>query len=332
MADALHLLFYKNFEGDTLFKTQLELVQNLLNHPNSKYYIANKEGEEYLKAQSRLKTYISQLLSSTVNRTVTEDFSTSLYMLIEKRLKGTNLDPKHVLADILEDLKTRNSSSAKYEPKQSIIDQIYSDLGAANYIAVVTSRPLDLTMDLDSKTFSFQRFLMNELTESFTEAGKKIKSYRFNFPLPSFCELFWKGLKKFIRYYIARNIHEESLYRALHINYKLADQIIKPLRSKKFSNDDLEKIADCLLEYLNANRFILVFQVTAPIYTIPVIAIDPDDPKAARLYAILENGNENIYIHRYQKEDYQLWRLFVWDNLKTNIESRSIKYLKKPFE
>jgi hypothetical protein len=83
---------------------------------------------------------------------------------------------------------------------------------------------------------------------------------------------------------------------------------------------------------LNVNRYILVFQVTAPFYTIPVIAIDPDDPKAARLYAILENGNPNVYIHKYQKEDYQLWRLFVWDNLKTNIESKSFKYLKKRFE
>lgn len=332
MADAMHLLFLKEFGAKTLFRNQFDLVQNLLNDPRSKYYFPNKETDEYIKRQSRLKAYISQLLSSSVSRNITDEFSKSLFALLEKKLQGTDFNPQNVFSDIVQSLKAKNTSSIKAEAKYSVPERIYTELYAANYIAVITSRPLELGINLEARAFSFQRYLLNDLMQTFINPNKKLKNYRFNFPLQSFCELFWKELRKFVRFYIQRKIHEESLYAALKSNYKLSHNKLSLLKLKDLAYKDLEEIVDCVLEYLNTNKHMLVFHVTAPIYSMPLLAINPDDPKTASLYAMLEDSNQGVSIHRYQKEDFMLWRLFVWDNLKTNVNSKPVKYTRTHVE
>lgn len=74
---------------------------------------------------------------------------------------------------------------------------------------------------------------------------------------------------------------------------------------------------DEILVLLNRNRNIMVFIGRAPIYAIPIVAINPAESKNIKLYALLDINNPEINIHKYSNEDVVLWRLFVWDKLKS---------------
>jgi len=87
------LLFNTKFENRPLFINQLDLVNYLLNTPGSRYHSGEILSELDLKrAQSRLKTYISQLLSDTVYRNVTEDFKFSLRLVLAQLLPAPQVD------------------------------------------------------------------------------------------------------------------------------------------------------------------------------------------------------------------------------------------------
>jgi hypothetical protein len=333
MAEPSHLLFNYDYGGGPLFKNQNDLVLQLLNHAASSYYEKDKNTEEYVRALNRLKIYVSQLLSSNVNRNITEDFRSSFTQLVRERLKGLKFDAVAISEEIIQGLKQKNIPHDKADNKSHLLDQAYEDLWAANYIAVITSRPLEISKDIEIKPFSFQRFLISDLYQSFEVPSKNLRFYRFNFPMEQYGELFWKGLKKVIRTFIVVNQHKTSLHESLYTNYYISHEKLKPLKKKsQISNDELEDIADGILYYLNRNRHVLVFIVKLPIYSMSLIALDPDDPSHAKIYAIFDSSGRAATLFKFAKEDYLLWRLFVWDKLKTEKSIVPLKYETRPFE
>lgn len=329
MRDPNALLFQAQYGGGSLFKSQLDLAQKLLSHPDSPYYNPDVQSPEYAREINRLKAYLSQLMSGTVNRTITPKFLTGLTVLLKDRLRNSQGDPMLIRDTIISALQNRNQPSKAGDSRLSFIDQVYVDLGAAKYIAIITSRPLEISVNLQQKPFSFQKFFVEDLTTSLLQPGKVLKKYRFNFPLLQYAEIFWKELRKIIVGIIIAKQHDVSLHEALFRNYLIKfDQINLLKNIMPIDYADAEAIADNILLYVNGrNRLLLVFVVELPIYSMPIIALDPDDPINSKIYAVLDTSQQ-VIIHKYAQEDYLLWRLFVWDKLKTNIsEINDVKYL-----
>lgn len=315
MRDPNLLLFHSLYGGSPLFKSQLEFVQKLLHHAESPYFQIDRNTDEYAKETNRLKAYVSQLLSESVNRNLTEKFKIGLLVLLKERL-GNNYD--EIYEQILAALQDKNSVAKTSDKTPHFVDKVYRDLAAGNYIAVITSRPLEISANLEQKVFSFQKFFIQDLIDSFLQPGKNLKRYRFNFPLTQYAEIFWKELKKIIVSFLVAKRHEVALHNGLMKNYLVSIELLSLLKSASpIQSKVVEEIAEEILMHLAEYRYLLVFVVEAPIYSMPIIAIDPDDPINSRIYAVLDTS-QSVHIHKYLQEDYTLWRLFVWDKLKTN--------------
>jgi len=322
MQNANALLFHTKFNGVALFSSQLDLVSCLLDDPESKYYVP-KTDSKYPMHLNRLKAYISQLLSANVNRTITDDFRDTLSILVAKKLKGNEQNAGKVTAQIIHALKMKNRSNRAEHTSGHISEQIYATLMSASYISIVTARPLEISDNLQSKSFSFQVFFIGDIVKSFTQPGHNFKSYRFNFPMRQYGEIFWSELKKIISGFLLQFPDRELLANGLFLNYYFTPEKLEPLRREgELSPSSIDKLTSEILFYLNRrNRYLLIFVVQLPIFSMPTIAVDPDDSENAHLYAVFDT-KDRAMIHKYSKEDYFLWRLFVWDKLKTDTRGQ----------
>jgi len=86
----------------------------------------------------------------------------------------------------------------------------------------------------------------------------------------------------------------------------------------------IENVSNNLIEMLNQTNIITVYQVTEPIFTVPVIAINPDNFSTATLYILIEDENNKIKHFKSTSENMYLWKMFVWDKLKSSKTSRNI--------
>lgn len=315
MRDPNLLLFNSLHGGSPLFKSQLEFVQRLLHHPDSPYFHQDRNTDDYAKEVNRLKAYVSQLLSSSVNRNITDKFKAGLLVLLKERLTDSY---DEIYEQVLAALQDKNIAAKTSDKAPHFIDKVYQDLAAGNYIAVITSRPLEISANLEQKVFSFQKYFIQDLIESFLQPGKNLKRYRFNFPLSQYADIFWRELKKIIVTFLNAKRHDASLHNGLMKNYLVSIELLTSLKSASpIQSKVVEEVAEEILMHLTEFRYLLVFVVDAPIYSMPIIAIDPDDPINSRIYAVLDTTH-SVHIHKYLQDDYTLWRLFVWDKLKTN--------------
>lgn len=314
MQEAAKILFETLHNGKPLFSSQLDLVTALLNDPDNVFYVSDKELDKYTKAQTRLKTYVSQLLSATVSRSITEDFKTSLTTAIAARLPG-NTDVPQMVDMILTAIRQKNSGIVKTEVKTSFLEQFTSDLDNAHYVAVITARPLEIEAPERPGSPTLRNFLFTDLIARLYNKEKDLKSYRFNFPNESFGYLFWRGLKRILFRQFKANPSPE-LFDSLYQKFAIENNPLTAANEQqKLTDDQLDNIVNETLLKLNTNRFILVFTTTAPVYGLPLVAFDPSDTKNNKVYAILEGEKMNLY--KFPDSETLLWRLFMWDPLKS---------------
>ncbi|GAA4334393.1 hypothetical protein [Flaviaesturariibacter amylovorans] len=328
MTDILALLFEKRFGSGPLFKNQVDLVSQLLKHPQSELFKPDDDPDAFTKRQTNLKAYVSQLLSHTVNRTITEEFRKSLSFLISEKITLVGSDPKPIIKEVFDELQKRNSNLSKQELNDHNRQQIETDIDSAKYISVITSRPLEITREYQNKSssFSFQPFLLEDIVATFSAKSSRLKSYRFNFPMQRFGEIFWNGLRRFVRFYVERHSQTEQFHNVLIKRFGLSQDLVSRLTGDADGDEVKNEVVDNLLLKLNDEKYIVIFIVDAPIFTIPIIAIDPDQNSKARIYALFDDGEGNISPYRYSTDDYVLWRLFVWDSLKTSKNSKQLTY------
>ena len=316
MKEASAFLFEDLHNGKPFFKNQLDLVNQLLGDPDNPYFVDPSDKDLYTRAQSRLKTYISQLLSNTASRSITEDFKAGLIILLAKKNNIGNFEATEIVMSLLESLREKNSRAMRFEHKGTIVDQLNSDLSAALYIAVITSKPLEIDTQAEPNSFSLRKFLFTDLLERLTDMTKNLKHYRFNFPLDNYCYLFWRGLKRILAQYVEKHLNL-FLLETLHQKFVLSDDTYRKFKEyKSFGQNDKEVITDEILIYLNKTRHILVFNNSSPIYGMPLIAIDPTDQYNMKIYNLLQDEKKKIDIHKFSQQDSVLWRIFVWDQLK----------------
>ncbi len=318
------MLFEKHNDISALFRNQQDLVVALLSDTSSEYYCDSEDSIAYGKAMGRLKTYLSQLLSSTVNRTVTENFKSALLQVISKKI-GSGRAQEYV-DDIIADLRQKNSSLIKVEGK-NVQEELRISFNSGNYIVIATARPLEIEASFQPNKFTLRGTFLDDFFESFNNVDRDFKKYRFNFPLESTCDLFWTGFRKRLKKHLAKST-DDKIYERLHAKFTLNDNTIKQIgQESDYKTEHLDDIVTEIIVKLNQNRSIVVFACDAPIYSVPVIAINPAEKKNSRVFVLLDSEEHDTSIQKLANEDAVLWRLFVWDRMRAKkYEGKNIEF------
>lgn len=319
MEKAINLLFETPFNGQTLFKNQQDLVIQLILQPGTEYYVSIEDNEKYNKTLNRLKAFISQLLSPNVTRTVTIEFEQALRLILQKKIGDTELT-NNVLSQIIDELKAKKVAALKPETRLSILEQLSIDFRKGQYISIITSKPLEVEADISTDRFSLRKLVFEDFVDSILRTDTPLKDYRFNFPVDSSGALFWKGLNKLLIKYL-KNAENRHLFLSCLLNKIQIEFDPKLDLSKLNSLTDLEiyKISETILRALRMECKLVVFTCSAPIYTLPLIVIDPAETKNAKIYALLDSDENSFNVHKFSIEEIILWRLFVWDKIKSPI-------------
>ncbi len=320
------LLFEKSYGGKLLFRNQQELVNQLLNNNTSDYFIA-EDSENYTIRLNRLKSYISQLLSENVIRNITPAFKRSLEKLLESRLHLSDFSPKEVAAQIISALAERNKPSniKTFISQQNPFNELIDDISSANYILVITARHFDIVNN--NSKFSLQDFLIKDLFSSLIHTEQYPKYYRFNFPLRSLCDLFWLALRKMLEKMLFQTRLSKEIIETLYLKNLITQHIYATLfQNKNIEEKDIKILAEELIKYLSLNKYIQVFLVDAPIFTAPLIVINPNDMRKSKAFLLLENGSNNTNINKLAIEDILPWKYFVFDRMKTQNLGLQIDY------
>lgn len=312
---AAKLLFEEPFLDNPLFNSQLDLANSLLSEPTTKYYVDRNDVENYNKALTRLKTYISQLLSTSVTRTLTEDFKNGLKIVIQTRLKGDSEKAKSITEEVISIIQKKNYLSGKHELKSNVIEQFDSDFSSANYIAVITSRPIEIDDPEKNALSPLRKNLIIDLVDRLFDKEKDLKYYRFNFPVDTFALLFWRFLKRILIREFKSRINPNTLD-VLYNKFAIKTKTLEHLNGRTPSMADLDNLVNETIELLNRNRYILVFVTSAPIYSVPLVAMDPSNTKHIKVYAMLQAEDETVNYYKMPSNELMLWRVFFWDALK----------------
>ena len=317
MQQAIKLLFDNQGIGKTLFNNQLDLVNTLLSDERTKYYVAQSELDKYTKAQTRLKTYVSQLLSSTVYRSITEDFKNGLLLAVESRLSNDRLLAQQIVDVVIKAIHHKNATISKSDTKANQEDQFGQDFEAANYIAIITLRPLEVDKPEGLGSPPLRKYLFEDLIQRLFEKEKDLKYYRFNFPTDSSSFLFWRLLKRILFRHFKNNL-SQNLIESLYLKFAIRSETAAILENNnQISDEQIEFLVDETLAQLNANRYIMVFTNLSPIYSLPIVAMDPSDTKHIKVYAMLSSDSEKLNVFKFPDNESVLWRVFVWDSLKS---------------
>lgn len=317
MDRAFQLLFNIDVNGLPLFKNQLDLVNSLLNEPGSEYYVKPEDTEQYLKMQNRLRAYISQLLSSHTSRIITPELKSSLKMLIERRT-ANNVQAEKLVDEIVGSIQSKKIHNARAEPKLSPLDQLTNDFQKGQYISIITSRPLEIEAEMVSDTYSLRKLFFQDFLECLDNPDTPIKDYRLNFPVESSCHLFWKGINKILVKHLKKVSNKRGFLDSVMNKIGLDINVNSDLFSNpEFTDGDIHRISHAILHSLRKECKLVVFHCDAPLFTLPLIVIDPAETKTAKIYAIVDHHDNNFRVHKFSNEEVVLWRLFVWDKIQS---------------
>jgi len=338
MNDPNNILFEQAFYGMPLFKSQQELVNLFLQLRQSPYYVDPGNLSEYNKVQSRLKAFLSQLLSGSVTRTVTENFKTALSLAVHKKLPLAE-EADQVVMRIIELLTAKHTPAARNEKGSVLKTGFMQEATAANYLCFITAKPMDVEYVGIGGESNMRTFFVNDLISTLTTDSYNPKYYRFNFPLESYCEILWNGLERILIHKMDDLVDDTAFIHSLNDRFIMSSYIlttyneyIKSKEETSSGNENLEiretlisSLVVEILERLNRRKILLTFHVPEPIYTVPLVAINPNESNG-KLYFLIDDDNKSQSIVRTSSETNLLWRIFVWDKLKANNISNNIPF------
>jgi len=313
-----NLLFIEKFNGTPLFKNQGQLAIELIENPLSEYHLPQND-PLYNKKIGNLKVYLSQLFSDNTRRVLTPTFLNSLTKVLLEKIPKNEPEKNEIINIIVNDLIEKNKQSlyptTRTSDKQSDNNEFFNKLSSTEYLAVFTTREIKL-----KDSFSIIDILLEELMKSLSEGGHN-KWYRFNFPTEQICYLFWMALKKIISNYLKRN----SIGLKIYLDTLNENEIIS-FNYESYSNLNYktEFVAEEIIKYLSFNRILIVFHLNAPVYTVPFIALNPNDRTNKDVFCFMQNENGSDNLHKLTKDELFQWRYFVWDTLRVNNSGKEI--------
>jgi len=328
MESANNILFEKTYNGHTLFKNQLDLVIHIIQQPGTEYYASQNDIEKYSRTLNRLKAYVSQLLTSSVFRTITPDFQEALKAIILKKTGDLELTNK-ITSQIIDELKLRRNIPSKTDHKTdhklNSLEQLSNDFKNGKYISIITSKPLEIEADISNDKFSLRKLVFEDFVDSILSTNQPLKDYRFNFPAESSGALFWKGINKQLIKYLKtlenRKDFLSAIQQKIHIDF---NENVDLFHQPVLSDVEIYATSASILRALRKECKLVVFTCDTPIYSLPLIVIDPAETRNAKIYAILDSDNENFNVYKFSNEEIVLWRLFVWDKIKSSKYSGTI--------
>jgi hypothetical protein len=328
MEKATFLLFEKLYNGKPLFASQVDIVQDLLSNPHSGYYVSEADSDAYKRDTNKLKSYLSQLLSDSVSRSITSVLKNSLRIIVESRLKNTQFDASEISANIIASLEEKNSRQFKSSDVEfNTVQELLINIRDSDYILVITARPFDISTN--STEQSLQQFLIADLLSNIGDSKGTLKRYRFNFPLMQLCELFWISLKKVLDAKLLERLNFKGFVDAIYLKSLIPHGLFEELvNTQGLTKELISRTADSILYSLGKSLSLQVYLVEEPIFSVPMIVIDPNK-RASFAYLILEGTNESYLVHRLGLEDILIWKFFVWDKLKTRGLGKSIEFNSK---
>lgn len=331
LKDAFFILFVHDFGNGPLFKTQADLVNQLLTTPSSNYFIS-KTDPDYRKAVIRLKVYLSQLFSGHSSRTITTDFRSALGTILQNRCVQLQVNFQDILNDVVTDLSDKNSLKKNYpiisRKETENYRSLFENIVTARYISIFTAREISMDLYFSGRRIPIIDFLVDDFLNTL-KMGENVKKYRFNFPLEETCLLFWRGLKNEIARHITVNPRALSVVMPLLISnnsFRHTTLPIFPAAPVSIEEyKEIEKsVVPALLNFLSTNGIVNVFHLKSPVYVTPSIALNPNDPSNATAYLFLRSPSGEDTPHRLSEHEMLYWKLFVWDNLKINNQGRLV--------
>lgn len=326
--DAYSLLFVDEFGEKPLFKNQIDLVNELLSHPDSDYYTDRDDREAYQKAVSRMKAFVSQVFSEHSRRSISQEFRRSLEVILKEKSQQQSFDVGDILEQIVGDLKDRNTMRKhifKEAPKNEVGK--YTELGYellhATTITIFTAREINMELQVLGRKMGIRELLIENLVFSLQRDAMSRK-FNFNFPFKDLCVLFWKALKKQLAAYLYLHDHVLSFILPL-ISTSARASVYNTDGSFNAGADVESAVASALLIYLSKENIINVYHLPAPVYTTPVISLElPECDNNVYLCLNMDEGPD--ILHKLSRQEMFLSRLFVWDNLKIHHPGSLIKY------
>lgn len=336
MLSAAFLLFEKPFEGQPLFKNQFDLVQQLLTTPP--YFLSEGSTQEQQKAQTRLKTYISQLLSETVVRTITEDFKKAMSVLLMKKIKDAQVR-NDTFAAILKDLNQKNAPLLRSESKALPKNNLQIEMAEASYVSIITANPISVeTPSRITGAFSLRHLFIEDLMLNLSTKEAPLKTYRFSFPMETHCEIFWIAFQQTLVEYLNVKMDDKNFIDTLYNKFTIktsTHSLVERYLSKPTNTTDepmndavrfqlLEALSRNIIELLNRNKHVTTHLVTEPVYTVPVLVLNPNELGAGKMYLIVEDENKSVNVIKSTRENLLIWTLFVWDRIKASKTSKDV--------
>ena len=323
MERVLNILFGQRENGTQLFKNQQDLVNSFMAVEGTEYYVQPTD-PDYTKAQNRLKAYVSQLLSDNVSLHITPVFVKALQATVVRKVGNTE-EARRITDEVVDMLRTKKAISPKDASRQGILDQLEKDFKNARYISIITSKPLEIEAAITDQP-SLRKFVFNDFIDSVI-SDEMIKDYRFNFPADTSAHMFWSGLNKLIFRLLKSDPRGKAFYTAIHKKLAMEFDAQRDMFLDLPRDDQsLITVTQTILEKLQKTCRVLAFETKAPIYTLPLIVMDPASVDMARVYAIIDLEDGQFNVHKFSHLEVVYWRQSVWDKLKTTHEGTTIKY------
>lgn len=327
MEDAPLYLFEKLYDGKPLFSSQVDLAQSLVNNSKSGYYVEVSESEDYKRELNKLKTYISQLLSSTVARSLTPVFKHSIGVVVAEKLANTDYDFKEITSKIIVSLENKNRRVAGQAGKfssHSTIEDLFQGIAHSEDVLVITARPFDITSN--NIKYSLQEFLILDFVQNLANPDHPKKRYRFNFPVKQTGDLFWYGFKKALDHQIVRLFYAKKNIEQVYFQSLISTDLYEQLtQTNEYSKDLISKVSESIIRYLNINLLVSVFIVDEPIFAVPMIVLNPNKRQTSA-YIVIENELNETVVNRLGLEDTVLWKFLVWDRIKTKFSGKPLEF------
>ena len=189
---------------------------------------------------------------------------------------------------------------------------------------VITARPFDISPN--NARYSLQQFLILDLVDHLANPDRKLKRYRFNFPLQQIGDLFWFGFKKALDIEVSKLLlskaNVERIYLQSLIQTDLYNEVIS---TTDYSKETIEKISESIITFLNSNFFVSVYIVDEPIFSVPMIILNPN-ARSSSAFVIIENESKNTVVNRLGVEDTVIWKFLVWDRIKTKRAGKFLEF------
>lgn len=326
MAKSTELLFRKRYGSNNiiLFNSRLDLVEHLLNNNLSSYKLTPEEKADNNaigKKSNRLQSYISHLLAGTGKRKITDEFIQSISAIIKDKLKEEIDDYDKIIRDVINSIEEINKErpKSKLNIDDSLFQELLTDFQQANYIAIFTSRPIELEANPNEYLLKIRTTTVNAIF-NYILAPTHPAKYRYNFPNKTICILFWRKLS----YLLIKKIQTEKL----ELTFKDAlDKINIPYKESNDPIIDLKQKVNAFLTYCNNKQWIQVIELFEPVFIIPHVVFNPNELNNSKGFLLLGYKEDGIQLHKWLNHDIQTWQNTVWNVLKERRNNNPIKYI-----